>query len=233
MTENHLALPDELVGGYRGTPDGGPVLRSDVVDVYLFKKAPSPAGLDSVAFLQLLRSDAPLAGTWQPVMGHVRAGETAPVCAIRELEEETGLAWGDAAMLGMWALEQVHPYYVAAIDAIMFSPRFAVEVSPDWSPTLSPAHTDARWIDASETWRRFMWPGQVAACAEVASSLARPGALCCEALRITDRDLVTRPGSADAPEHAPTRRARTNGATPHAAPTNGRPGGHDAAPRRR
>ena len=101
--------------GYRQDAAGGPRVRSDIVDVYVFRRARAPRGLE---FLQLLRTGAPLAATWHPVMGHVERGETAVECAWRELREEIGLAPEDKYLKGMWALEQVYPYYVAEIDQI-------------------------------------------------------------------------------------------------------------------
>jgi 8-oxo-dGTP pyrophosphatase MutT (NUDIX family) len=112
-----------------------PTLRADLVDAYVFHRAP---GLE---LLQLRRARDPLRATWQPVMGHVEPGETAVACLWRELREETGLSPRDA--LGAWALEQIHPYFVADLDAVVMSPRFAVEVAPGWEPTLNHEHDAA------------------------------------------------------------------------------------------
>lgn len=150
--------------GYRRTPVGGPRLRSDIVEVYVFRKA-GP----HVEFLQLHRTTDPLKGTWQPIMGHVEQGETAVRAAVRELAEEVSLWTGDEALVGIWALEQVHPYYVAAVDAIVLGPRFAAEVRPGWEPKLNPEHAAARWVrDASA----FLWPGQRRAAEELLSDIA-------------------------------------------------------------
>jgi dATP pyrophosphohydrolase len=163
--------------GYRREPRGGPELRTDIVDVYIFRRVSgggdgNPA---AVEFLQLLRSGDPMRGTWQPVMGHVERGETAVVCAIRELEEEVQLRGGDEHFIGLWALEQVHPYYIAAIDTIVHSPRFAAEVARGWQPTLNHEHEAHRWVPAWRAAWMFMWPGQAAACKEITSFLLRGG----------------------------------------------------------
>lgn len=110
-----------------------------------------------------------MSGSWQPVIGHLRPGETAAAGAVRELGEETGLRPGNAAWKGFWALEQVPPYLLAATDEIVLSPRFAAEVGAGWSPRLDGEHSAWRWVALANAASSFMWPGQVAACAEVAS----------------------------------------------------------------
>jgi ADP-ribose pyrophosphatase YjhB (NUDIX family) len=150
-----------------------PHLRTDLVDVYVFRREPG------VQFLQLRRAEPPLQGTWQPVMGQMEAGETAQQCAWRELNEELGLT----AVLGAWALQGVHPFFLAATDTVMLSPRFCVEVAADWTPVLNGEHTDHRWVAAASVDESFLWPGQRAACAEVLDTImtGRPAA---EHLRI-------------------------------------------------
>ncbi len=162
--------------GYRAAPRGGPAIRSDVVDVYVFRAVieGDPAAIE---FLQLRRAEAPLADTWQPVMGHVEKRETAVDCAVRELAEEIALRPGDPSWLGFWALEQTHPFYLAELDCIVMSPRFAARVAPGWTPTLDAEHTGHRWVRAADVERAFMWPGQKRACREVLDEIAQPGSL--------------------------------------------------------
>ena len=100
-------------------------LRTDLVDVYIFRRGVEPE------FLQLERAKEPLTRTWQPVMGHALAGETALACAVREIQEETGLT--AHGVVGFWSLTQVSPYYLASVDAVVLSPRFAAEVPPEWN----------------------------------------------------------------------------------------------------
>jgi ADP-ribose pyrophosphatase YjhB (NUDIX family) len=119
-----------------------PRIRTDVVDAYVFRRA------GAIELLQLRRVEAPLDGTWHPVMGHLETGETATACMWRELHEETGLTPSGA--LGAWALEQVHPFFLADRDEIVMSPRFAVEVGAGWAPTLNGEHDAHRWVPIDE-----------------------------------------------------------------------------------
>lgn len=171
-------MPDDPLhpDAYRAAPQGGPRVRSDIVDVYIFRRA-----LPGAEFLQLLRASEPLHGTWHPIMGHVEAGESAVQTALRELDEEVGLSPRDPDLLGLWALEQVHPYFVAAIDCIVLSPRLVAEVAPDWEPRLNTEHSAARWVsDASS----FMWPGQRKAVEEVRTEIVDEGSPSGAAVRI-------------------------------------------------
>lgn len=157
-------------------------IRTDIVDVYIFRRTGlGGGGTGGVQFLQLLRAGKRLGGTWHPLMGHAEAGEHAQACAVRELAEEVGLKPGDAAWLGFWQLEQVHPYFIASLDAVVLSPRFCVEVDAAWTPRLNDEHTDSRWVDDPGA---FMWPGQRAACAEVLRLASEPGSAYERALRL-------------------------------------------------
>jgi 8-oxo-dGTP pyrophosphatase MutT (NUDIX family) len=97
-------------------------------------------------------------------MGHVEAGETAVQTAKREATEEVGL--GGSVILGLWQLEQVHPFYIASSDEIVMSPRFVAEVGLSWKPVLNSEHSEFRWVQESKVGEMFVWPGQRAAIAE-------------------------------------------------------------------
>lgn len=155
---------------------GMPTMRSDLIDAYIFRRS-HPGRTE---LLQLRRTGEPMRGTWQPVMGHIEPGETAVACMWREIHEETGLARPDT--LGAWALEQVHPFFLAETDELILSPRFAIEVAADWQPTLNEEHDDARWVPIAEAPGRFLWPGQHAAIAELRSMLNSPARV--DALRL-------------------------------------------------
>lgn len=170
--------------GYRRDPAGGARVRADIVDVYVIRLA--PGGLE---LLLLERASDPLGGSWQPVMGHVETGETAVQTAVRELREEIGLDVRGGDVVGFWALEQVHPYYVAAIDAVVLSPRLVVQVDSSWSPSLNREHRDHRWVaidpaHPAEGLRALMWPGQKRAVEEIIAEIANPDSLARDRLAI-------------------------------------------------
>lgn len=146
-----------------------PTLRTDIVDVYVFRR---PA-TDAPQALQLQRaSDSGYApGTWQAVHGGIKPGETAVQAAWRELIEETGLR-----PRGFWQLEHVNSFYVARSDAIQMCPCFAAEVAPDAAITLNHEHDAARWIDLEAEAHLFMWPGPRAALAEIRAYILKPSA---------------------------------------------------------
>lgn len=175
--------PQRDAAGYRPRPGQGPLVRTDVVDVYIARR-----GEDlQLELLQIQRAKSPLLGTWQPVMGHIEAGETALQAAVREMGEEVGLMLpataahtraepaADDGPQGLWALEQVHPFYIAAIDCVVLSPRFVALVGPQWTPRLNDEHTAWRWSRLATAHRTFMWPGQLAAVREIGDLLDRHG----------------------------------------------------------
>ncbi|MEM1186027.1 MAG: NUDIX domain-containing protein [Planctomycetota bacterium] len=148
-----------------------PRLRTDIVDAYVFRRV-LPSGEPprvQIQILQLLRAKGPMPATWQPVMGHVEAGERATDTLWREVNEELGL--GARNVLDAWALEQVHPFFIAELDAIVLSPRFAIEVTPSFEPTINDEHDDFRWIPMDRAMREALWPGQRAALRELARML--------------------------------------------------------------
>lgn len=165
----------------------GPTLRTDIVDVYVFRTcAPGvPArGACAVEFLQLRRAASePLGGTWQPIMGHALSGERASATALRELREETGYAAG-AGLVGLWALEEPNVYFLDVADAVMLGPCFAARVAAGVEPRLDAEHDAARWVPRDHADRAFLWPGQRKAIAQIIRDILEPGSAVEPVLRV-------------------------------------------------
>jgi 8-oxo-dGTP pyrophosphatase MutT (NUDIX family) len=155
-------------------------IRTDIVDVYVFRRPPG-----EIEFLQLHRAPdrRSLPGTWQPIMGHTEPGETALATALRELQEEISLVPG-TDLLGLFALQSIHPFFIATTNEIHLSPRFAAEVALSWQPRLNDEHTNHRWIRPEDLDTHMMWPGQRAACREILSELINEQSPSRERLRI-------------------------------------------------
>ncbi len=130
-------------------------VRADIIDAYIVRRRGR-----SLEVLQLRRARAPMKGTWQPVMGHARRGESAVACMWREVREETGLARRSKDVIGAWALERVHPYFLRGTDTVILSPAFVIEVRRAWEPALNREHSGHRWVNARRPERFFVWSGQ-------------------------------------------------------------------------
>jgi len=175
-----------VTGVPHGSASSGPRIRTDIVDLYVLR----PTGA-SFQVLQLLRAEAPLAGTWQPVMGHVEKGETAVAAAAREAGEELGLNLADEqSCIDLFALEQVHPFFIAELDAVVLSPRIVAVVGEGWEPSLNHEHEAIRWQPIESAPAAFMWPGQRAALGEILSLLDRAHEATRHALRIDRSKLL-------------------------------------------
>jgi dATP pyrophosphohydrolase len=99
-------------------------------------------------FLALLRSPEDH-GYWHLVVGGVEEGEPPDAAALRELEEETGLAQPvrferlprplGYRRLGSGLQIRLHP--------------FAAEAPPGWEPVLNEEHVDYRWCSPEDASR--------------------------------------------------------------------------------
>ena len=167
-------------------PPRGPKVRADIFDLYLLR--PRDGSFD---VLQLRRAEEPLAGTWQPVMGHVEAGESTLVALAREAAEELDLNLADEESCpDLFALEQVHPFFLPELDAIVFSPRFVVVVQRGHVLSFDQEHDAHRWLPLESAAPAFMWPGQRAAIAEIKAVLDPSQHATLSALRIDRSKLV-------------------------------------------
>lgn len=151
----------------------GPPIRTDIVDVYVFRQPPAPH-TGEIEFLQMHRClGSTLGGTWQPVIGHMHPGETAAQTALRELAEETGFQRG-RHLLGFWQLESLNTYFLHSHHCVVMSPCFAAEVPPGVDPVMNAEHDALRWVKRSHTERAFIWPGQRIAIGQIVRDILEP-----------------------------------------------------------
>ncbi len=121
-----------------------------VVDAYVYRKAE-----DGLLFLILKRAETKMyEHLWQGVAGKIEAGETAPLAAIRELDEETGLK-----PRHMFIADHISRFYEAHDDRINLVPVFGIEVDSD-DVTLSEEHCDYKWVTMDEALEHLVWRGQ-------------------------------------------------------------------------
>jgi 8-oxo-dGTP pyrophosphatase MutT (NUDIX family) len=136
-------------------------VRADIVECWIFRVRPD----GRVEVLLMRRSKGRIfEGLWQPVTGRPEPRELAPLTALREVAEETGLGAGDR--LALYTLDQVVQLYGYRTNAIVHAVVFALRVRPEAEVRISDEHDDCRWVPASEAAELAIWPAY-------AESLAR------------------------------------------------------------
>ena len=108
------------------------------VQVHLHRSDPDTG---QILFL-VLRRPAERGGVWQSVTGNVDPGEELPVCAVREVWEETGIAQVDDC-------RPVYEYDFVKGDRVFHDTVFMARVA-DGEVRLSGEHTEARWLPYAE-----------------------------------------------------------------------------------
>ena len=128
-------------------------LRPDLVACWLFRL--DDAGRPEI----LLIRRAPgriYAGIWQCVTGRLEAGERVVDGALREVEEETGLA--RAAIEDVFETDIVHWFHENSVDTVWSEAVFAARVRPGAAVALSNEHDDQRWLTPHEARALVVWP---------------------------------------------------------------------------
>jgi 8-oxo-dGTP pyrophosphatase MutT (NUDIX family) len=134
-------------------------VRVHIVDLYVLR----PAVAGGVEVLCLRRATGQRgAGTWESVHGHLAADESPAAAALRELREETGL---EAARL--YNVSRVESIYLHRRGVLALIPVFCALVAPGAEAALSEEHDRAEWLRPEEAARRFAWPRERRALADV------------------------------------------------------------------
>ena len=127
--------------------------RPDLVGCWIFRTAPERG----IEILLIHRSPGRIyPGIWQCVTGGLEGDEKVVDGALRELEEETGIAAPDIETL--YGLDQVNLFHAEHLDALQAEAVFAAHVRPGVEPRLSHEHDDARWVSPDEARETVVWP---------------------------------------------------------------------------
>jgi 8-oxo-dGTP pyrophosphatase MutT (NUDIX family) len=144
--------------------------RPDIVECWIFRVRPGQA----VEVLLMRRSKGRIfEGLWQPVTGRPEADELAPLTALREVAEETGLGPGDR--VAMYTLDQVVQLYGYRSNAIVHAVLFALRVRPEAEIQISDEHDDQRWVPATEAAELAIWPAYRESLARIERLAMEPG----------------------------------------------------------
>lgn len=103
----------------------------------------------------LLRRTQTLAGEWCQVAGAIEPGEKAWQAALREVEEETGLA-----LARLYSADICEQFYEADRDAISLLPVFVGFVRQGDAVRLNAEHSEARWVAFDDALRMVPFAGQ-------------------------------------------------------------------------
>lgn len=146
--------------------------RPDLVATWIYR-VPDPTVPDAIELLLLRRaSGRPLSGLWQCVTGSIEPGERVALAALRELEEETGIA-GDA-IEAFYDLDLVSQFHWPDADGVLSEVVFAARVRPGTEPVLSHEHDASRWAGPDDAIRASVWPSYREAIERIATILPDP-----------------------------------------------------------
>jgi dihydroneopterin triphosphate diphosphatase len=136
-------------------------VRVGVVDVFVLRRR-------GTAWDALLLERAPgvrCPGAWETVHGSIEPDERPEDAAIREVQEETGLAVERLYNV------TVQPFYLHQTTTVMLAVVF-VAIVADAPFRLSPEHTRAEWMPIAQAEQRFAWPSERKNLRDVAILLA-------------------------------------------------------------
>jgi 8-oxo-dGTP pyrophosphatase MutT (NUDIX family) len=111
-------------------------------------------------------------GLWQCVTGRLEPDERAPLAALREVREETGITGDDIE--AVFDLDQTATFYDEDADALLTSVLFAVRVRPNVDVHLSQEHDGSRWVRADVAIREAVWPSYRESIERIRSHLLNP-----------------------------------------------------------
>jgi len=96
-------------------------------------------------FLIIKRQTSYLPDSWQMVSGRIERGERAWEAALREIKEETGLIPDR-----LYSANDVEVFYEVNQNCINLVPVFVGFIDSGQSVTLSPEHSEYKWVSPDE-----------------------------------------------------------------------------------
>ena len=111
-------------------------------------------------------ADTRCPGAWEPVHGHIEAGEEPHDAALREVREETGLA------VERLYVVRVQPFYLRKVRAVEMAIVFAAFVAEPAEVTTAIEHDAHAWLTVDEALARYGFPGERASLREVVELLS-------------------------------------------------------------
>ena len=157
-------------------------LRPDLVACWLFRL---DAGGRPEILLIHRAPGRPYPGLWQCVTGRLETGERIVDGALREVEEETGVARGD--LEAVFDAEVVNWFHEPHVDGIMCEAVFAAQVPAAVEVRLSAEHDDLRWLAPAAAIELVTWPAYRRAIEMVEWLVATPEKAA--AFRLVDSEL--------------------------------------------
>lgn len=95
-------------------------------------------------------------GYWHVIAGGVEEGEEFHAAAVRELQEETGLAVDRLEPIGEFAY--VRESWEEEPGLRVHVECFLTEVPADWEPQLDREHDEYRWCSRDDAQELLFWP---------------------------------------------------------------------------
>jgi len=142
----------------------------NIVECWIFRVT----GAGRLEVLLMRRSEGRIfAGLWQPVTGRPEEGELAPLAALREVTEETGLGLADIE--GFYTLDQVVQLYAARTNGISHFVMFAARIRPEAEIAISHEHDEMRWVEPAEAISLAIWPAYRESLARIERIAMEPG----------------------------------------------------------